>query len=877
MIKRLMLLLATMLLAPLTVAWAGEAVPVMVVPFTVHADQDIAGVDDEIQAAMEKELTAEGADIVKAGPVDADMRLDSRALRELGLQGGGDYVVWGSLTWIAGHYSIDARLMETVGNAPPKIFFSEGRDRATLLQTINALSKNMGRSLFNRERIADIEIQGNSRIEADAIRRILKTRAGDIFSAKSLSQDLKAVFAMGYFDDVRIESESGPDGKTVIFQIKEKPTIRYIKISGNDNFKDEEIKESLTLKTGSIMNLTHIRNNVELIERMYKDKNYHNVRVEYETVPLDNNQADLTFKIEEGDKIRIKNIIFEGNEEYDDDDLKDLMETSEKGFFSFLTSSGDLKPEVIEQDAAKIAAFYQNNGYIQARVSDPQIDYNPDGIDITIKIDEGPRFKVGDVTVEGDLAIPRETLMEKLKITKEEYYSRETVREDVLRITDLFADEGYAYADVSPRIDKNTAELKVHIAYVVQKGKQVYFEKIIISGNTKTRDKVIRRELKVYEEELYSGKDLKKGVRALHRLDFFEDVKVDTIRGSGDDKMILKLSVTEKPTGAFTFGGGYSTTENGFVAASVSQRNLFGRGQVLQLKSQLGGSSSRYTLSFTEPWLFDIPLSAGVDLYNWNTDYDTYDKDSLGGGLRFSYPVADFTRVYLNYAYDSADIRDVTADAADSVKDLEGINVTSSVTTALKYDSRDRAFNPTEGSEHSASVEYAGLGGNIGFTKYLVESGKYFPLFWETVGFLHGRAGFVSQNTGKTLPDYEKFYLGGINSMRGFEWEDLAPLERNLDGSYSEVGGEKFVQFNVEYIIPLAKEAGVMGVLFFDTGDVYSDAEDIDLGSLRESAGFGFRWYSPVGPIRVEYGYVLDPLPGQENTGKWEFTMGAAF
>ena len=873
MIKRLMLLLATLLLIANTVAWAEAPVQVVVVPFTVYADQDIAEAAQEALAAIEKQLAAEGAQIVKAGPVDAAALSGDGDRRQFGLRTGADYVIWGSLTWIAGRYSFDVRLVETTGNAPPKIFFAEGRDRATLLQTINGLATNMGRRLFNRERIAGIEIQGNSRIEVDAIRRILKTHAGDVFSAKSLSQDLKAVFAMGYFDDVRIEAESGADGKTIIFQIKEKPTIRYIKTTGNDDFDDDEIKENLTLKTGSILSMANIRNNIELIERMYKEKNYHNIRVEFETVPLDNNQADLTFKIEEGDKVRVKNIVFEGNEEYDDDDLKDLMETSEKGFFSFLTSSGDLKPEVLEQDAAKIAAFYQNNGYIQARVSDPQIDYNADGIDITIKVDEGPRFKVGDVTVDGDLAIPRETLMEKLKITQEEYYSRETVRGDVLRITDLFADEGYAYADVSPRIDKNKADLKVHITYVVQKGKQVYFEKIIISGNTKTRDKVIRRELKVYEQELYSGKAMKRGVRNLHRLDFFEDVKVDTVKGSADDKMILKLGVTEKPTGAFTFGGGYSTTENGFVAASVSQRNLFGRGQVLQLKTQLGGTSTRYTLSFTEPWLFDIPLSAGIDLYNWTVDYDTYDKDSLGGGLRASYPVADFTRVYVNYAYDNADVRNITADAADAVKDLEGQNVTSSITTALKYDSRDRLFNPTEGSDHSVSVEYAGLGGNVGFVKYLAEGGRYFPLFWETVGFLHGRGGLVTENSGKDLPDYEKFFLGGINSMRGFEWEDLAPLDANGD----EIGGEKFVQFNVEFIIPLAKEAGVMGVLFFDTGDVYGQNEDVDLANLRESAGFGFRWYSPVGPIRIEYGYVLDPLPGEDNTGKWEFTMGAAF
>lgn len=874
MIKRLILLLAAMLLTLNTPARADDPVTVMVVPFALHAGPEMAGTAEEMAAAIEKKLAADGARTVPAPP---DVGAGREALQAAGLRAGADYVIWGSLTWIGSGYSLDARVMETLSTAPATIFFKEGRGRATLMATVDELARKMGRRLFQRERIAVIEIAGNSRIEDDAIRRRLKTGVGDEFSAKSLSEDMKQVFAMGYFDDVRIEAESGPDGKNVTFTVQEKPTIRHIRVSGNDEFDDDELYESLTLKTGSILNRTNILNNVALIEDMYKEKNYHNVQVTYETLPLENNQADLAFKIEEGEKIKVRHIVFEGNDQYDDDDLKDLMETTEKGFFSFLTSSGELKREELEQDVAKIAAFYQNNGYIRVRVSDPQVDYQPEGIDITIKVDEGPRFKVGRVSVEGDLVMDRDQLMEKLKITKETYYSREKVRGDVLLLTDVYADEGYAYADVSPRIDQKPESLEVDIAYTIHKGKQVYFEKIIISGNTKTRDKVIRRELKVYEEELYSGKDLKKGVRNLYRLDFFEDVKVDTVPGSADDKMLLKVGVTEKPTGAFTFGGGYSTVENAFVAASVSQRNLFGRGQVLQLRAQLGGSSTQYTLSFTEPWLFDIPLSATVSLYNWEVDYDTYDKESLGGGLVFGYPVAEYTRIYLGYAYDHADINEVTADAADSVKDLEGENITSSVTSTLKYDSRDRIFNPTEGSEHSLSVEYAGLGGNIGFTKSIVETGWYFPLFWETVGFVHGRGGWVTENSGKKLPDYEKFYLGGINSLRGFEWEDLAPLEKNADGSYSEVGGEKFVQFNLEYLLPISTEAGVMGVLFFDTGDVYSDSEDIDLGNLRESAGFGIRWYSPMGPIRIEYGYVLDPEPGQDNAGKWEFTMGNAF
>jgi outer membrane protein insertion porin family len=337
--------------------------------------------------------------------------------------------------------------------------------------------------------------------------------------------------------------------------------------------------------------------------------------------------------------------------------------------------------------------------------------------------------------------------------------------------------------------------------------------------------------------------------------------------------MILKIDVTEKPTGMFSFGGGYSSVEHLFAMASISQRNLFGRGQVLQLKAELGGVTTRYNLSFTEPWLFDIPLSAGFDLYNWKTEYDTYDRDSIGGGVRFSYPVFDFVRAYISYAYDNADISNISESASDSIKDLEGINITSSVTAGLRYDSRDRVFNPTEGSKHSISVEYAGLGGNIAFTKYLAETGWYIPLFWDTVGFLHGKTGHVRENSGGKLPDYERFYLGGMNSLRGFDWQDIHVLDE--DGR--EIGGNKFVQFNVEYLIPLLKDVGVVGVIFFDAGNVYNESEKLDLGNLRKSAGYGFRWYSPMGPMRIENGYILDPKEGESKGGRWEFSMGSAF
>ena len=861
------------------ISHAQDSVRVIVLPFDIHAKEDLSYLRKDIPDVLKQQLEQEGAiviDIDPAAVLPAGEKSEHyEEIRKICQRAGADYIVWGSFIRVGNTFSLGAGMLDTVTEAPPVAFYAEGTGIETLFGKVKELASQVGKTLFKRETVFKLRVEGNKRIEADAILRKVKIQPGDIYRAGQISEDLKTVYAMGYFDDIRVELEKAPEGNIVIFRVKEKPTLRVVRIKGNRIFDTEKIKENLNVKTGAIINEVRIRQDVDRIEQFYKDKNYHNVQVAYTLYPQDNNQSDLEYNIEEGQKLRIRQIVFSGNEAYSDNELKKIIKTSEEGFFSWLTSAGDFKKEDLSQDVEKLTAFYTNSGYIQARIGEPRVDFNPDGIVITLKIEEGSQYEVGKVDIEGELVLPKEQLMQKLSIKKERFYNREALRNDILALTDIYSDEGYAYADIVPRVSQDSEKRIVDIVYTVQKNNQVYFEQILISGNTKTRDKVIRRELQVYEQELYSGKRLKRGVRNLYRLDYFEDIKVDTVKGSADDKMILKLGVTEKPTGMFSFGGGYSSVENVFIVGSIAQRNLFGRGQTLQLKAELGSSTDQYTLSFTEPWLFDIPLSAGVDLYKWTREYDDYDKDSTGAAVRFGYPVFDYTKAYLSYSFEIADITDIVDDASVTIQELEGKNTTSSISASIRYDSRDRVFNPTEGSDHSFTVEHAGgiLGGDIAFTKYLAETGWYWPLFWDTVGFVHGKGGYVQSSSGGILPDYEKFYLGGINSVRGYDWQDIHALDDNGD----EIGGTKFIQFNIEYLIPLIKKAGLMGLVFFDAGNVYNDEESVDFAGLHKSIGYGFRWYSPMGPIRIEYGYMLDPVEGEESGGRWEFTMGSAF
>jgi outer membrane protein insertion porin family len=878
MINRARLILSVIICLSAGVVYAQQPIRIVILPFEIYAEGDLSYLQKEIPTAIKRQLELEGASVL----ILEDESIPSRelpaesltAIRNLGVKTGADYILWGSLTWLGQNFSLDAKLLSSIEGEEPHLFSAEGEGVENLPGTVKELADKLGVKLFKRERIKQILIKGNNRIEEDAIRRVIKINEGDIYNLKTVSDELKAVYAMGYFDDIRVEAQTVADGIILTFIVKEKQTVRGILIEGNSwVFDDDEIKEVLTIRKGTILNINTIQSDIRRIEELYKEKNYHNVKVSYHVYERKDNQADIEYDIDEGQKLYIKEITFVGNSAYSSKKLKGEISTSERGLLSWITRAGDLNQENLNQDAARLTAFYHNHGYVQAKVGEPEVKFEEDGIAITFRIQEGPQFKIGQVGMAGDLIIPEAQLLEKVKITEEEYYNRDTLRQDVIALSDLYSDEGYAYVDISPRIDEDPKKLVVNITFDIDKGKQVYFEEITITGNTKTRDKVIRRQLQVYEQELYSSRKLKRSVRNLYRLDYFEDVKVDTVKGSGDDKMRLHIDVKEKNTGAFSIGAGFGNVENFFLTGSISERNLSGRAQTLALQSQLGAKTTKFTLSFTEPWLFDIPLSAGVDVYNWKYDFSSYDKNSIGGNLRFGYPLFDYTRGYLSYGYDIANITDVDDNAANSIKDDKGKNIKSSVGTRIKYDSRDQAFNPTKGSMHEGSFEFAGLGGNVGFTKYIAETAWYLPIFWKAIGVLHGRGGYVKQLSGKTLPDYEKFYMTGLNTLRGFDRDDLSPQS----ASGAEVGGNKFVLMNAEIRFPLVEAAGVFGVVFFDTGDVYDEDENIKIGSLRESAGLGIRWLSPMGPIKLEYGFILDPKPTDHGPGGWEFSMASSF
>ncbi|MDY0221043.1 MAG: outer membrane protein assembly factor BamA [Desulfobacterium sp.] len=874
-LKQISLMVILFVLFSCPTAFGKDKITIGILPFAVHADKALSQLENSLPRMLSEKFQADGAETILIDTVAQEGVLDYGKIKELAIQHGVDHLIWGSLFMAGDRLSVDARMAAAFDTRPPVAFFVEADGVENIFSAVNRLSREISSVIFKREFITGVKLEGNRRIESDAVLRILTVKSGDIFTPAILSDDIKKIYSMGYFDDVRVESHPRDKGVELVFTVVEKPSVRRLKIKGNRVYDEKGITEVTRTSTGSIVNIFKLDADVARIKALYTEKNYHNCAVHYEISPLDNNQADIEFIIDEGNKLRIESILFEGNSYFSDKKLKKIMKTKEKGFFFWLTSSGDLSQNELDQDVFRLESHYKDQGFVDARISDPEIQYEKESISVTFKIEEGIQYRIGKVDFTGDIIVPVETLAGKIKSLTGELYSRKQLRSDVISLTDIYSDKGYANAEISPVIERDSEKTLVNITFNLEKKSPVYFERILISGNTKTRDKVIRRQIKVYEQELYSMSKLQSSVNNLKRIDYFQNVEVSTSRGSREDLLNVHMEITEKPTGAFSFGGGYSSEDSMFGMVSVTERNLFGKGQIVSVKAEISGKSNRYTLSFTEPWLFDIPLSAGFDLYNWDKEYNYYDKESRGGALRLGYMIFDYTSIGLRYRFEDFEISNVQ-DIYTSVD--AGNYITSSLTASLKYDSRNKRFNATEGMVHSLSVEYAGgpLGGEIEFTKYIAESGVHFPLFWKLTGLVHGKTGFLQDRSSDDIEiDYEKFYLGGINSVRGYDWQDIH-AGRNSEGKIR--GGEKFIQFNAELNFPLLEDVGLAGVVFFDSGDVFASGQEIKFNELKSSYGAGIRWYSPMGPIRIEYGITLDDT--EESTAgdsRWEFSMGSSF
>ncbi len=724
------------------------------------------------------------------------------------------------------------------------------------------------------ERIYRITILGNTKVEEAVIRGALKSREGEPYSQEQVRQDVRSIYALGYFTDVQVDVHSTPQGKEILYIVEEKPSIREVVILGNEKVKLDDIKEKLTLAPRSILNLEKVAENAEQIRKLYFSKGYYGVRVEHQIEPLDTNEVVITFRITEGPKGRIKKILFKGNQRIKSSELKKVMATKQWSLFSLLTKTGVLDEDVLKNDVQLLTAYYYDHGYLDAKISQPKIDLSdPKRIQVVIEIDEGPQYRLGTIDFKGDVLTTKEDLFRDLRLKRNDIYRNSVVREEIRYFTEKFADEGYAYVEITPETTVDSKNLLVHLTFEIDKKKRVSFEKIQITGNTKTRDKVIRRELEVEEGKVYSVTDLNESRSRLRRTGYFKEVGFSTSRGSTDEKINLEVKVEEAPTGALSFGVGYSSIQGVVGSASLSERNLFGMGYQGLLRFQLGTESNNFKASFTDPYFLGYPYLAGIDLYREQVAYfDTYSYKTLGGALRFGKELTKRIRLDLVYKLENVNVYDVQEGASIYIKEQEGKRTTSALSATLSMDTRDDFYVPTRGARHSLWVENAGgiLGGDNSFLKGSVESSWFFPLPLSTVLNLRGKFGIIEAYEGKKTPIYEKFFVGGLYTVRGFEYGRAGPVDVNLD----PLGAEKMVVFSSEWIFPLSREIGLRGALFLDVGKGFDRWSD--LTPLKTGAGAGIRWFSPMGPIHIDLGYNLRPEKGEKRK-VFDFTVGTVF
>ena len=754
--------------------------------------------------------------------------------------------------------------------------------------------------------IGKVNVQGNRRVESDAIRAAIPLKAGDNFDREKLKAALLAVWRMGYFNDVKLDvSRAKPPltGYVLTILVSEKPAVREVKLEGNEELSKDDFKDTIEVKPFQILDQEAVRKSAKKMQEKYVEKGFFLAEVTPKIVPLPNNEVNVIFQINEHAKITVKEVRFVGNRAASTSMLRDAMLTQEGTPFSFLTGAGTYREDAFQRDEIVLQGLYFDMGYIYVKFGKPAIELSPDKryIFITMTIEEGDPFDVGKIEVSGDLLRPKEELLALVETRPGERFSKTRLQNDMNRLLDVYKDQGYAYANVTPDTAVDAERKIVDLTYVFQKGQPVSIEKIEVVGNNKTRDKVIRREMRIAEGDLYSGTRVRASKARVTALGFFDSVEINQKRGSSDDKMVLEVSVKEKLTGTFQVGFGFAGGENFFGQAQLAQNNLFGYGHTASLSLQLSSVRQLFQLSYLDPYVLDSQWTGSIDLYRSELAYTGFNRGANGGSLTAGYDFSNLApwledfRIFLTYT-----LENVTVQAAVGTQDvlanqfLSGL--TSSIRVSFNYDKRDNRLFPTSGHLESASAEFATslLGSENLFQRYRFIERFYRPLWLGMVFKTNISVGYIRATDPVNHPVAisEKFFEGGINSIRGYSLRSISPTlkiatvsEPNSGIIDFPVGGNKELITNWEVEFPLLGSAGLRGVGFFDAGNVFSEQENFFQSSQRggtlplglfQSVGFGLRWFSPLGPLRFEVGFPLTRRP-IDDPYLFEFTIGNFF
>ena len=744
-----------------------------------------------------------------------------------------------------------------------------------------------GTSLVPEKSVKGVYITGNKTVSSSLILSKVKSKQGEAYKKNTVDEDIKRIYGLGYFSDVKAEVKEYENSLDITFAVTEKPPIGQIIVAGNKTFRDERLKKELKIKQDEILDERQLKESIKVIREMYYKRGFTHAKVDY-AIRLDpvTNKAVVTIMVDEGKRVRINKITFEGNKVFHSNQLVKLMSTKTAWWFF---RSGTFNEDAFEGDLDKIKAFYENNGYLDIKL-EPDLKYDEQGgsLWINIKVDEGKKYLVNTLTITGNAVIVEKDLRKTLKMTVRKAFSQEGMRNDADAMQGLYFEKGYIYATIKPESSLNPETNNIDVKYTIVENDLTFVGRIEIKGNVRTKDKVIRRELRLRPGQAFDGKKLQRSKERLYNLGYFEDITFDTEKSTEPNKANLIVDVKETKTGEFSFGGGFSTVDKlvGFV--QVTQRNFdllnfptfTGGGQQLAIRAEIGTVRRDYQVSFTEPWVFDYPYLFGFDAYQ-STHLKAadigygYSEKRTGGDLRLGKEFDDNDRADITYRLEDVKISEVDDTALDDLKKEQGSNVISSLALGLTRDMRDSTLSPTKGYILFGSVEGAGgpLQGDKNFVKYYGSASFYFPFFEKQVLQLTARAGAVGAfGDSDEVPIYERFFAGGADSIRGYKERGIGPKD---PATNSPLGGNAMLTGSAEYVFPIVEF--LKGAVFTDAGNVWQREGDFGKGGYKYSVGTGIRVKTPVGPVKLDYGFPLKVDEGEKKVGRFHFSLSRAF
>jgi outer membrane protein insertion porin family len=751
--------------------------------------------------------------------------------------------------------------------------------------------------------ISQIRIAGNQRVETDAIRVHVASQPGQPLNGATVDSDVKAIFRMGFFRNVTADVQNAGNSVILTFNVEERPLVTDIRYGGMKAIKsnDDAIINALALHPGAILDPTRVRTTIRNMEEVYQGKGYLDARVTFRTVPGSNNTAIGVFDVNEGPPVRISEVRFTGNRRYSARQLRSVMETQRHTLLSYFFATGTLDQKKLASDIDRVSAYYYDHGYLNVHVGQPLVTRQGNSLIITIDIEEGPQYTVGAIDVAGNLKVPKQDLLSRITLKPHEVFAGAEMEHDVLTLSQFYSDRGYAYVNVDPRTNIDPARRTVDVTFNVNPGREVLVDRIHITGDTKTSDKVIRREMVIEEQEPYSTQKIQKSKQRLDALGYFSNTRISTSPGPTPDKIDLDVAVQEANTASLQVGGGYDSYSSVFGNFSIGNSNLFGGGESVSADAQIGFLYQNYDVSYTEPWFLDMPLSVNVQGFYDKLFLFTFNQTNAGFQINTTYPLTDLglkkigpfsmddVTAGLGYQIESVGISGLSQFTTLDILRYKGYTKVSEIIPSIRRFTVDNPTDPRSGSVVNLNVELAGLGGTP-FVKGVFHSRFFFsylksPRWGEWVfspGVTYGIGTSLATGAGGELPLYERFFpggLGGGGDVRGYELYSLGPQitlfnQQGVPFAVEQIGGSQELLLSGETTFPILQSLGIRGAAFVDAGNAYRQHESPSPTNLQAAYGIGIRWKSPFGPIAVDIAKPINPRPNDQST-VFDFGAGA--